>query len=297
MKSIENNYVGFGFLLIFILLFIGLFLPEKESEPTKEEVPVSENSPTPDTEVEKSEPSGNKGAIQTAGTTERIPVELVRVIDGDTAVFIYEGEEVSVRYLLLDTPESKKRGVPVQPFSLEASSYNEKLLKEASQVYLEFDVGERMDRYNRLLAYVWADDILVNKAIVEEGLGIVAYVRPPNTRHLSDMEDAQNAAKSAKKNIWGKSGYVEGGSFVETQKEDSDSDSKNSTSTTPSQPASNANGSNQPTSEVVSGAPTSFKNCSEMRKYYPYGVKKGHPAYEEKHDRDKDDYACEPSGW
>ncbi|NEU31229.1 excalibur calcium-binding domain-containing protein [bacterium LRH843] len=30
-----------------------------------------------------------------------------------------------------------------------------------------------------------------------------------------------------------------------------------------------------------------------MRVYYPNGVKKGHPAYESKHDRDKDGWACE----
>ncbi len=44
---------------------------------------------------------------------------------------------------------------------------------------------------------------------------------------------------------------------------------------------------------VNSKAPTSFKNCTELRKYYPGGVGKGHPAYASKHDRDKDGWACE----
>lgn len=38
---------------------------------------------------------------------------------------------------------------------------------------------------------------------------------------------------------------------------------------------------------------TNFKNCTELRKVYPKGVAKGHPAYESKHDRDKDGWACE----
>lgn len=36
-----------------------------------------------------------------------------------------------------------------------------------------------------------------------------------------------------------------------------------------------------------------FKNCTEMRKVHPNGVPSTHPAYEPKHDRDKDNYACE----
>ena len=44
---------------------------------------------------------------------------------------------------------------------------------------------------------------------------------------------------------------------------------------------------------VIPGAPTSFKNCTAMRAYYPNGVTSKHPAYAPKHDRDKDGWACE----
>ncbi|OCS88408.1 S-layer homology domain-containing protein [Caryophanon tenue] len=44
---------------------------------------------------------------------------------------------------------------------------------------------------------------------------------------------------------------------------------------------------------VIPGAPTGFKNCTALREYYPSGVQKGHPAYDTKHDRDKDNWACE----
>ncbi|MET0787327.1 MAG: excalibur calcium-binding domain-containing protein, partial [Paenisporosarcina sp.] len=36
-----------------------------------------------------------------------------------------------------------------------------------------------------------------------------------------------------------------------------------------------------------------FQNCTDLRKVYPKGVPFGHPAYQGKMDRDKDDYACE----
>lgn len=47
------------------------------------------------------------------------------------------------------------------------------------------------------------------------------------------------------------------------------------------------------TFEIVPGAPTSFKNCTELRKYYPNGVSSAHPAYDSKLDRDNDGWACE----
>lgn len=57
--------------------------------------------------------------------------------------------------------------------------------------------------------------------------------------------------------------------------------------------SSNTDNSPASASEVIQGAPTSFKNCNEMRKYYPNGVEVGHPAYSKKHDRDGDAVACE----
>lgn len=38
---------------------------------------------------------------------------------------------------------------------------------------------------------------------------------------------------------------------------------------------------------------STYRNCTEMRKVYPNGVKKGHPAYSAKMDRDQDGWACE----
>ncbi|OKL37033.1 S-layer homology domain-containing protein [Domibacillus mangrovi] len=38
---------------------------------------------------------------------------------------------------------------------------------------------------------------------------------------------------------------------------------------------------------------TEFANCTELREVYPDGVAKGHPAYQDKMDRDNDGWACE----
>lgn len=41
------------------------------------------------------------------------------------------------------------------------------------------------------------------------------------------------------------------------------------------------------------GQRESYQNCTKLREVHPDGVPKGHPAYESKHDRDKDGWACE----
>ncbi len=56
--------------------------------------------------------------------------------------------------------------------------------------------------------------------------------------------------------------------------------------------SSNSNEASTSPSDSTSGQ-TIFANCTELRKVHPAGVPKGHPAYQGKMDRDKDDYACE----
>src|SRR5690606_31581413 len=112
-----------------------------------------------------------------------IPVELIRTIDGDTIKIKYEGKEQNVRYLLIDTPETNHPRLGKQPFGQEAKTRNQELLS-SGQLEIEFDIGEKYDKYGRLLAYIYVDGESVQKKLLEEGLARVAYVYPPNTRHL-----------------------------------------------------------------------------------------------------------------
>lgn len=59
--------------------------------------------------------------------------------------------------------------------------------------------------------------------------------------------------------------------------------------TTPEKPKGDVNSGTY----VIPGAPTAFKNCTEMRVYYPQGVSSSHPAYATARDGDKDGWACE----
>lgn len=136
-----------------------------------------------------------------------IPVELVRIIDGDTIKVIYNGKEQNLRYLLIDTPELNHKQQGKQPFAEEATKRNDELLK-SGKLEIEFDIGEREDKYGRLLAYVYIDGKSVQQKLVEEGLARVAYIYPPNTKHLDPFKEAEKKAQQAGIGIWSIEDYV-----------------------------------------------------------------------------------------
>lgn len=142
-----------------------------------------------------------------ASTSGYIPVELVKTIDGDTIRVMYEGKERKLRYLLIDTPELNHKQQGKQPFSEEATKRNDELLKSGN-IEIEFDIGEREDKYGRLLAYVYVDGESVQQQLVEEGLARVAYIYPPNTKHLDPFKDAEGKAQQAGTGIWSIEDYV-----------------------------------------------------------------------------------------
>ncbi|MBD7985532.1 thermonuclease family protein [Sporosarcina sp. Sa2YVA2] len=198
-----------------------------------------------------------------------IPVELVKTIDGDTIKIMYDGKEQNVRYLLIDTPETNHPRLGKQPYGEQAKQRNQELMN-SGKLEIEFDIGEKYDKYGRLLAYIYIDGESVQKKLLEEGLARVAYVYPPNTRHLDPFEKAQQRAKKAGIGIWTLEDYATDRGF------DSESYPADKTVQTSSNEATET-----------------FKNCTELRKKYPNGVKKGHRAYTERMDGNKDGHACE----
>ncbi len=140
---------------------------------------------------------------------EKDEVIISEVVDGDTVkVEFANGDTESIRLLLIDTPESVHPNKPVQPFGKEASDYAKEVLQEGDVVTLEKGNPER-DKYDRLLGYIWIDDVNFNQLMIEEGYARVAYVYEPNTKYLEEFEQAENDAKSKEENIWSIPGYVD----------------------------------------------------------------------------------------
>ncbi len=127
---------------------------------------------------------------------------VVKVVDGDTIHVRLEGRgREKVRYIGIDTPETKHPRLGVQPFGPEASRLNRELVGGRA-VRLVFDRALR-DRYGRLLAYVFReeDDLFVNAELVRRGLARALRVRP-NVRYAETFERLEREARAARRGMW-----------------------------------------------------------------------------------------------
>lgn len=123
-------------------------------------------------------------------------VKVTNVIDGDT-VEIEGGYRI--RYIGIDTPETVHPSQPVECFGKEASNKNKELV-EGKTVRLERDITE-LDRYGRLLRYVWLGDALVNETLVKEGYA-TSYTYPPDVKYQEKFVQAEREARENKKGLW-----------------------------------------------------------------------------------------------
>lgn len=145
-----------------------------------------------------------------------VEVELVKAIDGDTAEFEYMGETYTVRFLLVDTPETNHPEEGSQPIGKEAKEFTRDLLENAETIELEFDEGgAEVDKYGRLLAYVKVDGVYVQEELLKNGYARVAYIYEPNTKYVKEFEQIEAEAKEQGLNIWSVPGYVQDDGFHE----------------------------------------------------------------------------------
>lgn len=132
--------------------------------------------------------------------SERQTVTLSSCIDGDTAKFNISGEEKKVRFLAVDTPETKHPTKGEEPFGKEASNYTCNRLKKAKKIELEYD-GNKEDKYGRTLAFIFVDDKLLQKDLVKNGYAKVAYLYK-KYEYTDILKGAEENAKKNKKRIW-----------------------------------------------------------------------------------------------
>ena len=128
-----------------------------------------------------------RGAEAPAAAVEEIG-RVTRVVDGDTIDVLIDGRTARVRYLQMNTPERD------EPCYREATQANADLV-QGETVRLVPDV-ELVDPFGRLLRYIFVDDVLVNRVLVEQGYAEVALY-PPNDKHYDEFALLEAEAAAA----------------------------------------------------------------------------------------------------
>ncbi|PKG23399.1 thermonuclease family protein [Niallia nealsonii] len=152
-------------------------------------------------------------AVEEKSDNKQVNVTLDKAIDGDTISVIYKGNKESVRFLLVDTPETAHPRLGIQPYGKEAKEFTKQLVEDADKLQLEFDIGQNRDKYGRLLAYVYADGEMVQKQLLKKGLARVAYIYDPNTRYVDVFTDIQKEAQKSGIGIWSVENYAQEDGF------------------------------------------------------------------------------------
>ncbi len=134
------------------------------------------------------------------------PATVVEVIDGDTVTVQLGGRRAVVRLIGVDAPESRGPYTEPECYAAEATATLQNLLaRSGGQVVLERDRSE-IDRYDRLLRYLWAPAgdgwVLLNEELVRQGAA-VARRYPPDVKYAERLEAAQREAQAAGAGLWG----------------------------------------------------------------------------------------------
>lgn len=129
-------------------------------------------------------------------------VEFSSCTDGDTFKIIYSNEIKTVRLLAVDTPESVHPKKEVEYYGKEASDYTCNVLKKANKIELEFDDNsDKLDKYDRLLAWVFIDDKLLQESLIEGGYAKVAYLYG-DYKYTTKLQELQEIASNKNIGVW-----------------------------------------------------------------------------------------------
>lgn len=129
-------------------------------------------------------------------------VAFSKCVDGDTFKVIINNEEKTVRMLAVDTPETVDPNEKVEYYGKESSEYTCTLLKTAEKIELEYDIkSDRTDKYNRILAWVFVDDYLLQDKLVINGYAEVAYIYD-EYKYVDILREHETQAKLEKIGIW-----------------------------------------------------------------------------------------------
>ena len=127
---------------------------------------------------------------------------VTRVVDGDTIDVSVDGKVKRLRLIGINTPETVDPRKLVECFGVEASN-KAKTLLTGKKVSLESDGSQgELDKYNRLLRYVFLEDgTNINLLMIKEGYAYEYTYNLPY-KYQTEFKNAQKQAEANKAGLW-----------------------------------------------------------------------------------------------
>ncbi|MTB89035.1 thermonuclease family protein [Aeromicrobium senzhongii] len=131
------------------------------------------------------------------------PYEVLSVTDGDTIRVLYGGVSEPVRFIGIDTPETRNPNTPVECFGPEASDFASRML-EGKRVFLVRDgAQDDRDQYGRLMRFVFtADGTNVNALLVRKGYATFEDRFPIRRAFRDELARAEASARANDRGLW-----------------------------------------------------------------------------------------------
>lgn len=140
--------------------------------------------------------------INTINASEKISVNFSKCVDGDTIKVIKSKEEITIRLLAVDTPETKHPSKKEEAFGKEASNFTCNKIKNASKIEIEYDKeSSKTDKYDRHLTWVYVDGILLQEELVKNSLAKIEYIYG-DYKYINKLEKLEEESKLKKEGIW-----------------------------------------------------------------------------------------------
>lgn len=140
-------------------------------------------------------------------SADRIELTDIECIDGDTIKANINGSIETIRFLSIDTPETKYSTKDKdEPYAKEASEYTCDSVSNG-KVEIEYDEkSDKTDKYGRYLGWIFVNDNLLQKELISLGYAKVKYVYN-DYKYVDELKKEEKLAKENKLGIW--SDYIE----------------------------------------------------------------------------------------
>lgn len=141
--------------------------------------------------------------------SNQFSVTLSKCVDGNSARFILENNEIKVRFIGVESNSVVVADVNDEINGSLVSEYVCNVLKNAKDIKLEYENNsEKEDKYGRKLVWVWVDGVLLQENLVKIGYSKIAYLSD-DYKYSDLLLSAEDYAKNNELGIWYKENVVD----------------------------------------------------------------------------------------